>query len=204
VPSHRHCRWHAPDARRSRRHGSGVSGQRGYEPEQFERDARSALDSHLLPLLPGFAGGLGAGEGGVARHVAKPGMPEEMVPVRMVENPAITGMPSPSRSSASWLRSEPSIPGSIRVNPCSPRTAMALLKTTRSAGPRRRRPPDSASVHSFRLPSGSDRASEDDLNVDRPSTRHRVSQIFLPSRVKGETYGDQALWGTGNRRGASR
>ena len=38
-------------------------------------------------------------------------------------------MPSPSRSSASWFSSEPSMPGSIRISPSSPRTAMALVQT---------------------------------------------------------------------------
>jgi hypothetical protein len=56
-------------------------------------------------------------------------VPEQVVPVRMGRNPATTEMPSWSRSSASWFRSEPSMPGSTRINPPCPRTAMALLQT---------------------------------------------------------------------------
>jgi hypothetical protein len=39
--------------------------------------------AHPLRPLSGFTGSLGAGGGGVARHVAEPGMPEQVVPVGM-------------------------------------------------------------------------------------------------------------------------
>ena len=45
------------------------------------------LRRHRLRPLPGFAGELGAGGGGVARHVAEPGMPEQVVPVGMGGEP---------------------------------------------------------------------------------------------------------------------
>jgi hypothetical protein len=54
------------------RHGSPVRGQRGEEPDQLERDARRALRRHPLRPLSGFTGSLGAGGGGVARHLAEP------------------------------------------------------------------------------------------------------------------------------------
>ena len=65
------------------RHGSAVRGQRGDERDQLERDARRALRRHRLGPLSGFTGSVGAGSGGVARHVAEPGMPEQVVPVGM-------------------------------------------------------------------------------------------------------------------------
>jgi hypothetical protein len=63
------------------RHGPAVRGQRGDEPEQLERDARRALRRHPLSTLSRFTGSAGASGGGVARHVAEPGMPEQVVPV---------------------------------------------------------------------------------------------------------------------------
>ena len=70
------------------RHGSAVRGQRGDERDQLERDVRRAV--LLRPfqlLLSGFSGEVGAGGGGVARHVAEPGMPEQVVPVGMGGEP---------------------------------------------------------------------------------------------------------------------
>jgi len=70
------------------RHGSAVRGQRGDEPDQLERDARRAFRRHLLPPLPGFTRSVGGGGGGgIARHVAEPGMPEQVVPVGMSGEP---------------------------------------------------------------------------------------------------------------------
>jgi hypothetical protein len=65
----------------------------------------------------------------VARHVAEPGCQSRWSQWGWVENPATTGMPSPSTSSASWCSSAPVMPGSIRINPSSPRTAMELVQT---------------------------------------------------------------------------
>ena len=73
------------------RHGSAVRGQRGEEPDQLERDARRALRRHRLRPLSGFTGRLGAFGGGVARHVAEPGMPEQVVPVGMGGEPSDHG-----------------------------------------------------------------------------------------------------------------
>jgi hypothetical protein len=69
------------------RHGSAVFGQRGDEPNQLERDARRALRRHRLRPLSGFTGSVGAGGGGVARHVTESGMPEQMIPVGMGREP---------------------------------------------------------------------------------------------------------------------
>ncbi len=69
------------------RHGSAVSGKRGDEPDQLERDARRALRRQPLRPLSGFTGSVGAGGGGVARHAAEPGMPEQVVPVGMGGEP---------------------------------------------------------------------------------------------------------------------
>jgi hypothetical protein len=66
---------------------AAVRGQRGEEPDQLERDARRALRRHPPRPLPGFTRSLGAAGGGVARHVAEPGMPEQVVPVRMGGEP---------------------------------------------------------------------------------------------------------------------
>jgi hypothetical protein len=96
------------------RHGFAVRGQRGDEPDQLKRDARRALRRHRLRPLPGLSGSLGAGGGGVARHVVEPGMPEQVVPVGWVENPATTGMPSRSRSSATLVSISSPFQGSIR------------------------------------------------------------------------------------------
>ena len=63
------------------RHGSAVRGQRGDEGDQVERDVRRALGRHRLRALSGFTGTVGAGCGGVARYVAEPGMPKQVVPV---------------------------------------------------------------------------------------------------------------------------
>src|SRR5580704_5038946 len=49
--------------------------------------SRRALRRHPLPPFPGFTGSAGAGGGGVARHVAEPGMPEQVVPVGMGGEP---------------------------------------------------------------------------------------------------------------------
>jgi hypothetical protein len=69
------------------RHGPAARGQRGDEPEQLQRDARRALRCHLLPPLPGLTGSAGGGGGGVARHVAEPGMPQQVIPVGMGGEP---------------------------------------------------------------------------------------------------------------------
>ena len=69
------------------RHWSAVRGQRGDEPDQLERDARRALCRHRLRPLSGFTGSVGAGRGRVARHVAEPGVPEQVVPVGMGGEP---------------------------------------------------------------------------------------------------------------------
>ena len=69
------------------RHGSAVLGQRGDQPDQLQRDARRALRRHRLRPLSGFTGSVSAGGGGVARHVAEPGMPEQVVPVGMGGEP---------------------------------------------------------------------------------------------------------------------
>jgi hypothetical protein len=69
------------------RHGPAVRGSRGDEPEQVERDARRALRRHPLPSLSGFTCSVGAGPGGIARHVAESGMPEQVVPVGMGGEP---------------------------------------------------------------------------------------------------------------------
>jgi hypothetical protein len=63
------------------RHRSAVRGQRGDERDQLERDARRALGRHRPRPLSGVTGSVGAGRGGVARYVAEPGMPEQVVPV---------------------------------------------------------------------------------------------------------------------------
>lgn len=69
------------------RHGSAVRGQRGEEPDQFERDTGRALRRHCLRPLPRFRGDAGRGRGGVARHIAEPAVPEQVVPVRMGAEP---------------------------------------------------------------------------------------------------------------------
>jgi hypothetical protein len=69
------------------RYGSAVREQRGDERDQLERDARRALRRHRLRPLSGFTRSFGAGSGGVARHVAEPGMPEQVVPVWMGGEP---------------------------------------------------------------------------------------------------------------------
>jgi RNA polymerase sigma-70 factor (sigma-E family) len=69
------------------RHGSAVRGQRRDEPEQLERDTRRALRRHPLPPLPGFTGRLSTGGSGVTRHVAEPGMPQQVIPVGMGGEP---------------------------------------------------------------------------------------------------------------------
>lgn len=69
------------------RHGSAVRGQRGEEPDQFERDTGRALRRHGLRPLPRFRGDAGRGRGGVARHIAEPAVPEQVVPVRMGAEP---------------------------------------------------------------------------------------------------------------------
>jgi hypothetical protein len=69
------------------RNGSAVRGQRGDEPEQLERDARRALRRHCLRTLSGFTGSVGAGGGGIARHVAEAWVPEQVVPVGMGGEP---------------------------------------------------------------------------------------------------------------------
>jgi hypothetical protein len=68
-------------------HGCPVRGQRGEEPDQVEGNARRALRRHRLRPLSGFTRSLGAVGGGVARHVAEPGMPEQVVPVGMGGEP---------------------------------------------------------------------------------------------------------------------
>ena len=45
---------------------------RGEEPDQLQRDTRSALHCHRLRPLSGLTGSLGTATGGVARHVAEP------------------------------------------------------------------------------------------------------------------------------------
>ena len=67
--------------------GTGPPSAGGDQPDQLERDARRALRRHLLRPLSGFTGSLGAGGGGIAWHVAEPGMPEQVVPVRMGGEP---------------------------------------------------------------------------------------------------------------------
>ena len=79
----------------SARHGHGVRRQRGDEPDELDRDARRALCRHLLRPLPGFTGSPGTGVGGVARHVAEPGMPQQMVPVGMGGEPGDHGKAEP-------------------------------------------------------------------------------------------------------------
>jgi len=69
------------------RHAPAVRGQRGDEPYQFERYARRALRRHPLRPLSGLTGSVGAGGGGVARDVAEPGMPQQVVPVGMGGEP---------------------------------------------------------------------------------------------------------------------
>ncbi len=69
------------------RHRSPVRGQWGEEPDQLERDARRAVRRHPLRPLPGSTGRLGARRGGVARPVAEPGVPEQVVPARMGGEP---------------------------------------------------------------------------------------------------------------------
>jgi hypothetical protein len=110
-------------------HGSAVRGQRGDEPDQLKRNARRALRRHSLRPLSGFTGGVGAGGGGVARRVAESGMPEQVVPVGMGGEPGDHRETEPVQVIGELVRSEPSMPGSTRINPPSPRTAMALLQT---------------------------------------------------------------------------
>ena|GEM_PF-2403831 len=69
------------------RHGSAVRGQRGDERDQLERDVRCAFRRHRLRPLSGFTGSVRGGSGGVARDVAEPGMPEQVVPVGMGGEP---------------------------------------------------------------------------------------------------------------------
>jgi hypothetical protein len=69
------------------RDGSAVRGQRRDKRDQLESDARRALCRHRLRPLSGFTRGAGAGSGGVAGHVAEPGMPEQVVPVGMGGEP---------------------------------------------------------------------------------------------------------------------
>ncbi len=53
------------------RRWSAVRGQRGDEPDHLERDARRSLRRHPVRPLSGFTGSVGAGGGGIARHVGK-------------------------------------------------------------------------------------------------------------------------------------
>jgi hypothetical protein len=68
-------------------HGPAIRWQRGDEPEQFEGDAGRALRRHPLPSLARDPGSTGACRGRVARHVAEPGMPQQVVPVGMGSEP---------------------------------------------------------------------------------------------------------------------
>ena len=112
------------------RHGSAVRGQRGDERDQLERDARRASPPPSPALLSGFGGKCGAGRGGVARHVAEPGMPEQVVPVGMGGEPGDHRDAEPVQVVArAAFSSEPSMPGSTRINPSSPRTTMELVQT---------------------------------------------------------------------------
>lgn len=68
-------------------HTAAVRGQRGDERNQLERYARRTLRCHRLRPLSGLTGSVGAGGGGVARHVTEPGVPQQVVPVRMGGEP---------------------------------------------------------------------------------------------------------------------
>ena len=128
------------------RHRSAVRGQRGDERDQVERDARSALLLRpRLLLLSGLTGNVDGGGGGVARHVAEPGMPEQVVPVGMGGEPGDHRNAEPVQVIGELVQlgaidagidqDQPILPAHRRWNWSRP---------TRSAGPRRRRPPDSA------------------------------------------------------------
>ena len=108
------------------------------------RGCPTPLRRSLLLLLSCFTGNVSAGSCGVARHVAERGCQSRWSQWGWVENPATTGMPSHSTSSASW---------SARSHRCRDRSGSThprraprwnWSRPTRSAGPRRRRPPDLA------------------------------------------------------------
>ncbi len=70
------------------RHRSTVHGQRGDQRDQVERDVGPALLRRpRLLLLSGLTGNICGSGRRVARHVAEPGMPEQVVPVGMGGEP---------------------------------------------------------------------------------------------------------------------
>ena len=124
------------------RHGSVVRGQREVTSATRSRGCRTRSPPPRLLLLSGFTGNLGAGGGGVARHVAEPGMPEQVVPVGMGGEPGDHRMPSRSTSSAA---------GSTQAIDAGIDQDQPILAHRDGVGPdplalpnRCRRPPDSA------------------------------------------------------------
>ena len=67
--------------------GSTVRGHGSEQPDQLEGHARGALRRHRLRPLSGLARSPGVLVGGVARYVAEPGVPEQVVPVAVGGEP---------------------------------------------------------------------------------------------------------------------
>ena len=103
--------------------GSGVR-----SANQLERNARRALRRHRLRPLSGFAGKLGVGGGGVARHVAEPGVPEQVVPVGVGGEPGDHRDAEPVQVIGELVPLGAIDAGIDRINPSSPRTTMELVQ----------------------------------------------------------------------------
>ena len=130
------------------RHGSAVRGQRGDERDQLERDARRALRRHRLRPLPGFAGERGRRRRWRSAARRRTGHARAGGPSgdgwRTRRPPECRAGPGHRRAGSARNHGCRDRPGSTR-----PRRAPRWnwSRPTRSAGPRRRRPPESASVH---------------------------------------------------------
>src|SRR5215218_3051825 len=105
------------------RHGSAVRGQRGDEPDQLEGDARRAPPASLCARSrASLAAWAPAGWRSAAHRRAGDAR---------ASGPSGDGWRTrrPPECRAGPGHTEPSMPGSTRINPPSPRTAMALLQT---------------------------------------------------------------------------
>src|SRR3954454_6916785 len=91
-------------------------------------------------------------------------------------------MPSPSTSSASWFNSEPSMPGSIRINPSSPRTAMELVQTHPLC---RTQTPSATSVSMALWDHGVGVIGRADRNPAREPVAQRAVELLVVATIEG-------------------